>query len=586
MKILVLASLAYSLVNFRRDLLAAMAEAGHEVIACAPDDGEARIMAELEGIGVGFRDIPMSRTGTNPFADLRTLSAYVRLMRRERPDVVLAYTQKPIIYGGIAARIAGVGRFFAMVSGLGYVFTDDGGKPRRRLQRLVAALYRAGVSRAGAVFVFNRDDRAEMLRHGILRPDQKVVQVPGSGIDTRRFQASPVPDGAPVFLLIARLLRDKGLYEYVEAARIVRRARPEARFQLLGPLDPNPAAISRAELDGWIAEGAIDYLGETRDVRPYLQACTTYVLPSYREGLPRTVLEAMATGRAVITTDAPGCREPVEPNVNGYVVPVRDPARLADAMTKFIDDPALAVTMGAASRRIAKERYDVRKVNALLLAAMELDRGSAVSAIAPQNRGRGQRMVDVLVASMAAVVAAPLILLTAAAIAVGLGRPVLFTQTRAGRDGRPFRLVKFRTMTDARDRDGRLLPDEERLTNLGRFLRRSRVDELPELWNILKGDMSLVGPRPLLPDTVDEMGSDGIRRGLVRPGLTGWAQVNGNARLSGKDKLALDLWYIDHASVALDLRIILKTIGVVFAGERINRSEVGRAYAGGHSRRG
>src|SRR3546814_9484145 len=128
-------------------------------------------------------------------------------------------------------------------------------------------------------------------------------------------------------------------------------------------------------------------------------------------------------------------------------------------------------------------------------------------------------------------------------------------------------------MTDARDRDGRLLPDEERLTRLGRFLRRSRVDELPELWNIMKGDMSLVGPRPLLPDTVDDMGSDGIRRGLVRPGLTGWAQVNGNARLSGKDKLALDLWYIDHASVALDLRIILKTIGVVFAGERINRSE-------------
>src|SRR3546814_10241414 len=150
----------------------------------------------------------------------------------------------------------------------------------------------------------------------------------GPGIDTRRFQASSVPDGAPVFLLIARLLRDKGLFEYVEAARIVRRTRPEARFQILGPLDPNPAGISRAELDGWIAQGDIEYLGATRDVRPYLQACTTYVLPSYREGLPRTVLEAMATGRAVIPTDAPGCREPVEPAVNGYVVPVPDPAQI------------------------------------------------------------------------------------------------------------------------------------------------------------------------------------------------------------------------------------------------------------------
>src|SRR3546814_15298012 len=136
-----------------------------------------------------------------------------------------------------------------MVSGLGYVFTDDGGKPRRRLQRLVAALYRAGVSRAGAVFVFNRDDRAEMLRHGILRSDQKVVQVPGSGIDTRRFQAASVPDRAPVFLLIARLLRDTGLFEYVEAARMVRRTRPKARFQIPGPHAPDPHRLSRHKLE-------------------------------------------------------------------------------------------------------------------------------------------------------------------------------------------------------------------------------------------------------------------------------------------------------------------------------------------------
>lgn len=586
MKVVVLASLAYSLLNFRRTLLETMVKAGHKVIACAPED-DRELAAELAAMGVRYQHIPMQRANRNPFADLRTLWRYIGLLRTERPDIVLAYTQKPIIYGGIATRIVGNIRFFAMVSGLGYAFTDDGGRARSLLRGIVRTLYRLGVKRAENIFVFNSDDRGEMTRHGILRSGQTVTQVPGSGIDITKFGAQPLPDGQPVFLMIARLLRDKGLYEYVEAARRVRRERPEVRFRLLGQLDANPASISRAELDSWIAEGAIDYLGETADVRPYLADATVYVLPSYREGLPRTVLEAMATGRAIITTDAPGCREPVIEGDNGFLVPVRDPAALAEAMIRFVHQPSLAASMGQRSRQLAEELYDVHRVNAKLLAAMSLD-GKTQPQTAPQivRAHAGRRFFDVVFSALALVPALPLMGLIALTIAVTMGRPVLFQQERMGSNGHAFRLIKFRTMRHIRDDSGQLLPDEKRLTGIGRLLRRTRLDELPELWNILKGDMSLIGPRPLLAETVTAMGDKGLRRMAIRPGLTGWAQVNGNTRLSDADKLALDLWYIENASFRLDVSIIVKTIGVVLFGERINRSELGRAYAGGHRRGG
>jgi glycosyltransferase involved in cell wall biosynthesis len=386
-KIVVLASLAYSLTNFRGALLSAMVEAGHRVIACAPDEN-AETRAALRAMGVEFRVIRMQRTGSNPLADMQTLADYVRLLRDERPDAVLAYTQKPIIYGGIAARIVGNIRFHAMCSGLGHVFTDDGearhSLKRRALRTVVSGLYRIAVARADTVFVFNSDDAAEMCRLGILRDGQRVIQVPGSGVDTGRFGFRPVPAGPPVFLLIARLLRDKGLFEFAEAARLLRPKWPEARFCLLGPIDPNPSGVTLAELAQWNASGGVEYLGETRDVAAFLAQASVFVLPSfYREGLPRTILEALATGRAIITTDAPGCREPIEPGANGFLVPVRDAPALARAMEMFLKDPGLAERMGKRSRQIAVDRFDVDKVNALLLSSMALDRPGARPRRAP-----------------------------------------------------------------------------------------------------------------------------------------------------------------------------------------------------------
>jgi lipopolysaccharide/colanic/teichoic acid biosynthesis glycosyltransferase len=587
MKVLVLSSLAYSLVNFRGELLRSMVAAGNQVVACAPDPDPA-IAAALGKMGIGFRTVAMARTGTNPFADLVTLLGYYRLIRRERPDVVLAYTQKPIIYGGIAVRLAGKPRYFAMCSGLGHAFSGGNGLRARTLKALVSWLYRLAVARAEAVFTFNRDDAGEMRRHGITSDRHRVIQVPGSGIDTAAFARQPLPESAPVFLMIARLMRDKGLGEFVSAARALRRAGKPARFQVLGPYDPNPTGISPAEIQGWHDEGIIEYLGETRDVRPFLAQCSIFVLPSYyREGLPRTILEAMATGRAIITTDMPGCRETIfeGENVNGMLVPPRDGGALAAAMQRFVDEPGLAAGYGASSRRMAETLYDVRKVNAQLLDVMQLQPDQA-PAPAPQRAGTGwRRLVDVSAAAAGLILTAPLLLALALGVWINSGSPVLFRQCRAGLGRRPFRLVKFRSMRDARDASGRLLPDAARITQFGRFLRRSRLDELPELWNVLRGEMSFFGPRPLLPETIAGWGNQGAERCSVRPGLTGWAQVHGGPLLEPEAKLALDLWYVRNRSLALDLSVLARTIAVLLRDDRVDSREIRRANASLGSRR-
>lgn len=368
MKTIVLASLAYSLINFRGRLLASMIEQGHEVVVCAPD-ADPEIEAKLKAMGVTYRQMPMARAGMNPLSDMVTLSWLVRCFRRERPQIVLAYTQKPIIYGGIASRIVPGARFYAMVSGLGHVYSDGGSRLLPVVRTIVSFLYRLALVKARAVFVFNSDDRAEMQRHHIIRQDAPVVQVPGSGVDLAHYGFVRVPEGPPIFLMVARLMRNKGVLEYVEAARIVRAQVPDARFQLLGPTDANPAAITPDSID----QSMVEYLGETRDVRPYLAAASIFVLPSwYREGLPRTILEAMAVGRGVITTDMPGCREPIVPGKNGFIVEPRSASSLADAMLRVCADPELPARLSIAARRTVEGRYSVEMVNALLLSTMDM----------------------------------------------------------------------------------------------------------------------------------------------------------------------------------------------------------------------
>ena len=372
-KIAVVCSYTVSLVRFRFQLLEAMVQNGHEVVAIGPEYHVPTIDALAE-IGVSFVRIPMARAGLNPFADLRTLAALWAALRRFGPDVILCYTMKPIIYGLIAARLAGVKQRHALITGLGYTFSDGANGARHALIRRIATrMYRIALRSGGRVFVYNEADANDVRAGRMVSDATRIVPVPGSGVDFDRFPFSDLPGGDPVFLMIARLLREKGVFEFIEAARSMRLQYPKARFRILGPIDPSPLAVSRNEVDRWAAEGVVDYLGETLDVRPYLTACTVFVLPSYyREGIPRSILEAMATGRAIITADTPGCRDTVVEDENGFVVPPRDPVRLAAAMKRFIDDPALAARMGRRSVEIAHSRFDTRAVNRLLLREMVL----------------------------------------------------------------------------------------------------------------------------------------------------------------------------------------------------------------------
>jgi len=369
MKFLLIAGLAESLLNFRGPLIAALQARGLQMHVAAPDlpfGHPTRL--QLETLGMTVHSIPMLRTGTNPLADMQTFWALWRLMRRIRPQFVLGYTVKPVIYGSIAALLTGVPRRFALITGLGYAFQGEG--RRGRLQTLVQRLYALALSRVHKVFFQNPDDEALFRGRNLLAVGTPSCVVNGSGVDVSSFTVATLPPGLPRFLLIARLLGDKGVREYAQAARCIRVAHPGVQFALVGWIDSNPDAIAQAELDVWVEQGDIEFLGKLDDVRPAIAGCSVYVLPSYREGTPRTVLEAMAMGRAVITTDAPGCRETVVDGDNGFLVPVKSSDALAAAMERFINEPQLAWRMGARARHVAEEKYDVHKVNAVMLKEM------------------------------------------------------------------------------------------------------------------------------------------------------------------------------------------------------------------------
>lgn len=359
------------IVKMRGTFIRAMIAAGHRVTAVAAfDDPAAR--ATLEGGGAAYRVVPMQRNGLNPVADLKTLWSLYRLMRAERPDVVFSYTLKPVVYGLVAATLARVPGRFAMIAGRGYAFLE-GPELKRRLSRVIATLtYRISLATAHGVAFQNEDDRAFFRDNLMIGSRTKTVRIYGSGVELTRFAHAPLPDGPPRFLMIARLLRDKGIDQYIGAARLLRTLKPDARCLLVGPLDPSPNGFTSGEVEGWVKDGVIDYAGEVADVRPALRAAHVYVLPSRGEGMPRSTLEALAIGRAVVTTDVPGCRDTVKEGWNGFLVPVDDTDALAAAMAAAAADPETLARMGQASRELAETLFDVDKVNADLMAMMGL----------------------------------------------------------------------------------------------------------------------------------------------------------------------------------------------------------------------
>ena len=361
-KIILVSRCAWTLYNFRAGLLRALKSAGHLVITGgAGGDGFEKHISDL---GVPFTPLPIDKHVINPVADLKLFWALYRLYRTEQPAVVHHFTIKPVIYGSIAARLAGVPRIVNTVTGLGQVFVQDN---TRWLRYVVQRLYSIALSCAHFTFFQNRDDLDYFIGYGMVRR-QKAGLIPGSGVDCSYFTPASVTvrscDDPVIFLMVARLLRVKGVEEFVEAARLVKNRFPNTQFQLLGPRDErNPTVVSISELNRWQSEGVIRWLGETSDVRPVLAQADVITLPSYyREGTPRALLEAAAMAKPIITTENVGCREVVEDGVNGLLVPVKDAKALAKAMIRLIEDPALRERMGKAGRAKVEQQFEERSV--------------------------------------------------------------------------------------------------------------------------------------------------------------------------------------------------------------------------------
>ena len=373
-RILILGSFAVSLKNFRGHLIDHLISRGFDVHIAAPEllsNTEICDWAHKRGITV--HDVPLSRTGLNPNEDIKLLGQLIRLMYKIRPSTFLGYTAKPVIWGILAAWLTGVPQRVALISGLGYAFIGKANGRRAMVQRIVAFLYSIALRRATLVFFQNIDDQILFKRKKILPDIVSNVVVDGSGVDTEYFKYTPLPNGPKTFLMISRLIGDKGVREYIQAAKNIREDWPEARFHLVGPIDTNPDAIQRSEVLSWHENGWINWFGEVHDVRNAIAASHIYVLPSYREGTPRTVLEAMSMGRPIITTNAPGCRQTVQEGRNGWLVPIADAKTLELVMRKFLENPTSIDTMGRCSRRLAEEKYDVRIVNEAMVTAINLN---------------------------------------------------------------------------------------------------------------------------------------------------------------------------------------------------------------------
>ena len=361
--VLINGSQATSLIRFRGKMIEAMVASGYRVHASAPNIDD-QLAGRIRALGAEAHSVRLDRTGLGPVADLRYFQDVRRLLRETGADLCLSYTIKPNIWATLAARSLGV-RSVSMVTGVGYAFIESRSIRQKLVQRVARLLYRAATNANDIVIFQNPDDREDFLKTGCLAEARKARMINGSGVDLNYYAPIPLPE-KPVFLMAARLLRNKGVREYAEAALGILAKGNDARFLLAGNFDEGHDGIDPAELEGWIS-GGIEYLGGLEDVRPAIGRASVFVLPSYREGTPRSVLEAMAMRRPIVTTDVPGCRETVVDRVNGLLIPARDPVALANAMQLMIDRPDLRREMADQSLELCRSKYDVDRVNAQLL---------------------------------------------------------------------------------------------------------------------------------------------------------------------------------------------------------------------------
>ncbi len=561
--------------------------------------GPGPYLAELAAAGFTVHTVPLTRL-FRPADDLRAVAALVRLFRRERFALVHTHTPKTALLGQLAARIARVPHVVNTIHGL--LGHDAVPMPRRAA---LAAIDAATCVLATALL----SQSAEDVEHAVARRycSRRKIRHLGQGIRLGRFDRARVapratlraalglPHGARVVLIVARFNREKGYPEFLAMARRLVATRGDVHFVAVGTsLRERDAVVVDAAESG--LDGRLTVLVDRRDMPEIYAAADLVVLPTHREGFPRSLVEASAMGVPVVSTRIRGCREAVVDGETGVLVPVGDVDALTTTVASLLDDPDRRARMGEAARRRAVVEFDEGRVcdrvaalydellqssTATREATSELAPGAVYRAArsAPRTahsdrRNAGdfaKRLVDVIGALAVLLVAAPVLALAALAVRLTMGPPVLFRQARTGREGQIFTLLKLRTMRLAAADEGAPVSagDAERLTALGRWLRATSLDELPQLWNVLRGDMSLVGPRPLLPRYLARYSPEQARRHEVLPGITGLAQVSGRNALSWEDKFALDVRYVDHRSLRLDLWILWRTCRSVLGGSGV-----------------
>ena len=509
--------------------------------------------------------VPLCRE-IKPITDITALWRIYQTIRKVRPKVVNVGTPKAGLLGGIAALLSSVPIRIYTLHGL-RLETVTGAK-----RRLLIATERLAMACAHRVVCVSPSlrDRVHELRlapahktvvlgagsvNGIRMPDQATVH-PQSEL----YRAAlDLPAGTPVVGFVGRFTRDKGIAELLTAYQLVRAQRPEAKLLLVGDFeegDPVAQALRR-EIE---TDPGVIRAGFVPDVTAYYPLMNVLALPTYREGLGLAILEAAALGVPAVTTDATGARDAVQPGITGWRVPVGDAQALALALLEALDQPMEAVRRGLAGQQWVRHHFSPEVVQERW--ADYYDELMEWRRLSRQNPEK--RLFDLLIAGAGLIILSVPLAVLAGLVRSKLGSPVLFKQIRPGLSGQPFTMYKFRTMTDERGSDGELLPDGARITDFGKFLRATSLDELPGLVNVFLGHMSLVGPRPLLLRYTAFFTAEEARRLSVRPGITGWAQINGRNTVSWDERLSLDVWYVDNRSFMLDLRILWLTVLKVF----------------------
>jgi lipopolysaccharide/colanic/teichoic acid biosynthesis glycosyltransferase len=582
MKLLRVTTVPMSLAKLLSGQLRFMQRQGYEVVAVSGDGPEIALIKEREQCRHVV--VPMTRT-ISPLKDLLSLYYMIRLIRREKPDIVHTHTPKAGLIGMMAAMFCGVPLRLHTVAGLPLM--EARGLKRSLLVFAERITYRC----SNMVYPNSMLLRSYILKH--ICADALKIKVLGNGssngidvgyFNPGRFDAQDkarlrerlnIAEEDVVYCFVGRMVADKGIIELVSAFTELEKDWKHVKLLLVGGLEQELYPLNNECLQRIQTHNAIKWVGYQDDVRPYLSISNALVFPSYREGFPNVVMQAGAMGVPCIVSDINGCNEIIVNEENGIIIPVKNRQQLLNAMLRLVKDRTLLDKMATRSREMIVSRYEQHYLWQALL--QEYQSNGIRTGIPGMYQRTLKVGIDFIVALALLILLSPVFLFLLLLLTLTTNGHPFFVQRRPGLHGKIFRIIKFRTMNNRRDINGRLLSDAQRLTPLGKLLRKTSLDEIPQLINVLKGDMSLVGPRPLLTEYLPLYSPEQQRRHNVRPGITGWAQVNGRNAISWEQKFAYDVWYADHVSLKLDIRILWLTVLKVGRSEGI--SQQGHATA-------